>query len=187
LGQKVQEKVKSADMKMKVEVRMKKLGFSVLVLAVLAVSPLFSSTLSIMVVETGVSERTPRLDASSLWEGGLMGECFDTGHIVTNAPILRLERNQVRVYPEERLLDIREALEGGVEFYILAVLDYDMRPQDDASSSRPRSIALRFVQLLPRKTVLFEVQYPGNPDASLAEALQQAKNAARVLLSHFEG
>jgi hypothetical protein len=139
-----------------------------------------------MIVETGVGENAPRLDASSLWEGGLMGVCFDTGHIVTNAPILRLERNQVRTYPDEGLLDLGEALEGGVEYYILAVLDYELRPQDDPSAYLPHSVALRFAQLSPHR-VLFEVQYTGNPRASLAEALQQAKDAARVLLSHFEG
>ncbi|MDR1212447.1 MAG: hypothetical protein LBK40_09490 [Spirochaetaceae bacterium] len=148
--------------------------------------PLFPSTLSVMVVETGVNEDTPRLDASSLWEGGLMDVCFDTGHIVTNAPILRLERNQIRTYPDEGFLDIDGAIESGVEFYILAVLDYELRPQDDPSTYRPRSIALRFVRLAPRR-VLFEVQYTGDPRSSLAEASRQAKEAARVLLSHFEG
>jgi hypothetical protein len=138
-----------------------------------------------MVVETGVNENTPRLDASSLWEGGLMDVCFDTGHIVTNAPILRLERNQVRPYPDEVLLDLGDAIESGVEYYILAVLDYEILP-DDTSAYRPRSIALRFVQLAPRR-VLFEVHYTGNPQATLAEASRQAKEAARVLLTHFEG
>ncbi|MDR0388992.1 MAG: hypothetical protein LBH73_02890 [Spirochaetaceae bacterium] len=166
---------------------MRRLGFFTALIGIFLLGwPLFSSTLSVMVVETGVGENTPRLEASSLWEGGLMDVCFDTGHIVTNSPILRLERGQVRVYPSENFLELEEAAEGGVEYYILAVLDYEPGLQDDPSVYRPRSIALRFVRLAPRR-VLFEVQYTGNPQASLAEALQQAKEAARVLLSHFEG
>jgi hypothetical protein len=147
----------------------------------------FSSTLSVMVVETGIGGDTPRLDVSSLWEGGLMDVFFDTGHIVSNAPILRLERDAIGVYPEERLLDLEEAILGGAEYYILVVLDYGPGEDgEDVQSFRPRSIALRFVRINPRR-VLYETQLRGNPRSTLGEELATAKSAAREIISHFEG
>jgi hypothetical protein len=145
-------------------------------------APLFPSTLSVMVVETGLAETAPVLDASSLWEGSLMDELFELGHIVTNAPILRLAGPER--YPDERLLGLDEALAGGVEYYILAVLEYEISVQDDPAACRPRSIALRFVRLAPRR-VLYEVRYAGNPRATLDETRRQAAGAVRALLSHF--
>ncbi|QQO08056.1 hypothetical protein [Breznakiella homolactica] len=147
---------------------------------------LFAATVSIMVVETGVNEDAPRLDASSLWEGGLMDVLFDTGHIVSNAPILRLTADQAQPYPEERLLDIEETLAGGANYYILAVLNYESQPADEPTAPRPRTIALRFVRIQPHK-ILFEQQYRGNPAAPVTDELQNAKKAARNMLSHFEG
>jgi hypothetical protein len=135
-----------------------------------------------MVVETGLTETTPLLDTSSLWEGSLMDELFELGHIVTNAPIRRLARTGS--YPDEGLLELDEALAGGVEYYILAVLHYEISAVDDPAACRPRSRALRFVQLATRR-VLSEVQYTGNPQASPAETRRQAQDAVRALLSHF--
>jgi hypothetical protein len=113
-----------------------------------------------------------------------MDELFDLGHIVTNAPMLRLARADSGGSIDEGLLDLDEALAGGVEYYILAVLHYEIAAQDDPAACRPRSIALRFVQLATRR-VLYEVQYTGNPQASPAETRRQAKDAVRALLSHF--
>jgi hypothetical protein len=110
-----------------------------------------------------------------------MDELFDLGHIVTNVPIARLSGEGS---PDEGFLDLDGALAGGVEYYIMAVLRYEVSPLDDPSVCRPRSISLRFVHLADSR-VLDEVHYTGNPQVSPAETLRQARDAARALLSHL--
>ena len=145
---------------------------------------LFAHTLSVMVVETGVNDDTPRINASSLWEGGMMDVFFDNGHIVSNAPILRVSDKLKSGFPEERLLDIAGAKQGGVDYYILAVLNYEGQVSSINNDVRPNNIAVRLVRINPYK-VLFEKRYKGNPALSIVEEKESAKKAAKSMLSHF--
>ena len=48
-----------------------------------------------------------------LWESGLMDVFFEAGHIVSNAPALRLDRKPAEAFPEAARPELNEAIAGG--------------------------------------------------------------------------
>jgi len=84
-----------------------------------------ASMISFYVIETGIPENAERNKHSVLWENAFMDVFFDNGYIITNYPMLRL-----RTKPEESIIkvsgfDVDEAKEAGIEYILIAQLDYD--------------------------------------------------------------
>jgi hypothetical protein len=148
-------------------------------LAWLPVFPVSAATVSFLVVETGLREDNETPEASSLWESGLMDAFFDAGHIVSNAPIKRLEQKPETVFPEEVRPDFDEAMDGGAEFFILALLDYQ------ESSQKLQRVSLRLFRINPYQ-FMFEQQYSGIKELPVSEEFIQVKNAARTIVSHLK-
>ncbi len=142
---------------------------------------LFSETVSVMVVETGVSLDAPVRESSIAWENGLMDAFFEYGHIVSNAAMLRLNAEQADPYPNEELLNIDAVREGGAAFYVLAVLRYD---EGDEAKLIPSLVSLRLVGLYPDR-VLYELQVDGNNIHSRNET-EQARRAARAMIPYLK-
>jgi hypothetical protein len=147
-------------------------------LAVLAAFPLSGAAISVIVAETGLGEDIPASESSVLWESGLLDELFDRGHIVSNAPIARLESIPAG-FPRELGEDLEEALSGGMEFIILVFLDYGGYSGTDVP--RPRNISARLFQLRPLKLVA-EQDYRGNDVKSPADVFAMAKKTAGSML-----
>jgi hypothetical protein len=155
----------------------------VLCLAGLFIMPVPASTVSFLVIETGLGEESPANESSILWETALMDVFFDMGHIVSNAPVLRLPEKPAREFPEEARVDFNEALTGGAEFFIIALLDYQGTP--DGEVPKPRSISLRLFRIKPYQ-FLFKQDYAGGVRLSAEEEFAGAKNAARAITSHLK-
>ncbi|MDR1637768.1 MAG: hypothetical protein LBR93_10590 [Treponema sp.] len=109
--------------------------------------PLPAATVSFLVIETGLREEGGNSGYSALWENSLLNVFFEAGHIVSNAPPMRLSRIPAEDFPQEALADFTEAAEGGAEFFILAQLDY--RPSQTGAEPAPRNIALRVYRTRP--------------------------------------
>jgi hypothetical protein len=86
------------------------------------------------------------------------------------------------VFPDAARPELSEALEGGVEFFILAMLDYAV-PVTPAIQ-KPRLISLRLFKTSPH-TLLFEQQFTDTDSTSLAAEYDNLKRAARVLVPHL--
>jgi hypothetical protein len=155
----------------------------VLCLAVLFGMPLPASTVSFLVIETGLREESPAIESSSLWEGALMDVFFDTGHIVSNAPVLRLPKKPAQEFPDEARSDFNEALSGGAEFFVIALLDYQGAPEGDVP--KPQSISLRLFRIRPYQ-FLFKQDYSGGRKVPIDEEFTNAKNAARTIITHLQ-
>jgi hypothetical protein len=140
---------------------------------------LFSETVSVVIVETGIPEGSSAMESSGMWENGIMDTFFEYGHIVSNAPMLRLETEQAAPYPSEQVLKIDQVREGGSAYYVLAVLHYV-----DGNNSLPSSVSLRLVQLYPNK-VLYEVQIDGNDIQAQNEA-EYVKKTAETLIPYVK-
>lgn len=89
-------------------------------LAVLVLPALSAATVSFLVVETGLPAETAVPNASRLWENGMLDAFFEAGHIVSNAPILRIAGKN---FPELNA-EMKEAREGGADFLVVAFLSY---------------------------------------------------------------
>lgn len=153
-----------------------------LFLTIISIMPLSAAMVSFLVIETGFREDVPVQEFTSLWENGLMDAFFDAGHIVSNAPIIRLVLKPKKELPDEARADLDEAMSGGAEFFILALLDY--QGVSDRGVGRPQSIALRLFRT-KSGTLLFEQQYPGVPRASSREERATIKKAAQAIMSQL--
>jgi hypothetical protein len=157
---------------------MKRLGIMVLFWIFLAL-PLSASMVSFLVVEEGVRPGVQVGDYSSAWEDGLMGAFFDAGHIVSNSPVLRIEKLSNAVFPPELDVDYREAYEGGADYFLLAVLEY--RPQD----SKPYSICIKIFSTVSQR-LIYEQSFPAGTGANPRDEYTKAQETAKIVASQLQ-
>jgi hypothetical protein len=158
-----------------------------LALCLFAAVRLDAAMVSFLVIETGLPEERETGRHSGLWESGLLDVFFEAGHIVSNAPVLRLPEKPEAEFPDEARADLAEALEGGAEFFILALLEYDTPKNGNAETApldKPRKISLRVFKLQPR-TLLHEQQYADKSSMNLKDEYDSVKKAARTLIPHI--
>jgi hypothetical protein len=96
-----------------------------LFLYIFAISPLHAAMVSFLVIETGLPEGSPISQYTTLWENSLLEVFFESGHIVTNSPILRLAEKPSEDLPYEAERDLDNAKDGGMHFFLLAIVDHN--------------------------------------------------------------
>jgi hypothetical protein len=151
-------------------------------LAFLSAIPLQGAAISVMVAETGLHGNIPVSESSGLWESGLLDGFFDQGHIVSNAPIARLEGNPGKDFPEELRRDLNQALEGGMEFVVVVLLDYG--GYAGSGAPQPQRISVRLFRLKPLQCIT-EQHYRGEGIKKPEEILAMARNTAGRILPHL--
>ena len=156
--------------------------FIVLWAGFLPVSSLFGATVSFLVLETGLEEAQGASRYSSLYESGLLDVFFDAGHIVSNAPILRLPGAPKQAFPEEAMHDLEEAVEGGMEYFVLAQLDYAVPP--GGTIEKPRNVFLRIFRLRPHK-LIYEQRYDGKALPTMDDEFLEVRQRAGELTRHL--
>ena len=112
---------------------LKKLIVSGLLSCILSVFTLGAANVSFMVLETGLPAGSPANPYSATWENALMDVFFEMGHIVSNAPRMRLAEKPAEVFPYEAERDFDSAIEGGMDYFVIALIDHN----------RPRTVSLR--------------------------------------------
>ena len=147
-------------------------------LSVIFAPVITAANVSFLVIETGLSSEAGANQHSVLWEDGLLDVFFETGHIVSNAPVLRIEAKPDGDFPEEARGDLDEAIEGGADFFILALLDYT------AGTSMPQNIFLQLYRIDPYKKI-FEQQYTGKTFKSNKEEYDNLKAIVKGLVPHL--
>lgn len=153
---------------------------SLAVLLVLLAFPASASTVSFLLIETGINDEAPNTQYTSLWEGGLMAAFFDAGHIVTNSPITRMEKKPSQDLSGYVAEDFAEAAEGGAEYFILGYLEYKL----DGLKPVPVGIAVK-VYMTDSKKLIHELGFPAGTGRNLGEEYQLAQNAGRSIISHM--
>jgi hypothetical protein len=135
-------------------VRLNTLG-GFLFFAVLA-RPVFPATLSFLVLETGPGGETSAARVSSavyessfLWETCLLDVFFEAGHVVSNSPSLHFagkspadfpdKKDPGKEFPREIRPELEDAIAGGVDYFILALLSYP----PGAADTKPEEVNLR--------------------------------------------
>ena len=155
--------------------------------------PLYAANISVMVIETGLNEDIERDTYQNIWESSLLDVFFDAGHIVSNAPGMRLMEKPRKEFPDEARVDLAEAVEGGIEYFIVAMLDYPdvfNSVQLDPSRQgmlRPENVSLKLYRTSPYK-FLYEEKHSAATDRArltLGDEISQFKQTARGLISHL--
>ena len=95
-----------------------------LFLGLITVFPLNAANISFMVMETGQNKEDPTGQYSILWENGLLEVFFESGHIVSNFPIMRIDENPASDFPSEAKEDFENAQMGGMDFFLVSIVDY---------------------------------------------------------------
>ena len=142
--------------------------------------PAAASMVSFLVVETGLNENVPANQLSTLWGGGLMAAFFDDGHIVTDSPIVRMEKRPSQDFTGQVEADFKEAVTAGSEFFLLGFLEY----QIVAGKVVPVNITLKLYTASSRK-LIFEQIFPVGAGKNFAEEHQFAQNAGKIIVSHL--
>jgi len=150
---------------------------SMAVLFLLLLFPASASTVSFLVVETGLGEKTIT-QYGSLWEAGLMEVFFDAGHIVTNSPIARMEKRPAEDLSGSIELGFNEARVGGADYFILGFLEF-------RDSSVPNAMIIKIYSTNAEK-LIFERSFPAGNGRNLGEEYQIAKNAGQIVVSNIK-
>jgi hypothetical protein len=163
---------------------LKKTGVAALLVTALAVTAP-AATVSFIVIETGIREEIPSPDSSRLWEYALLDVFFDAGHIVSNAPILRVAGKPQQSLPEEAKPSLDEALEGGAEFFVVAALDYQNASQTGSERLQPRNVSLRIFKTMPCR-LLYSREYTAQDIRGAGkDEVSNAMNVARAIAAHL--
>ena len=119
---------------------MKKAVFLALFFPVFAIFPLNAANISFLIMETGLSEnRSSRY--SVLWESGLFEILFEHGHIVSNAPTMRVSEKPEAAFPSDAERDYEDAKRGRMDFFIIAIINYP--GQKSGTMQKPQNVVLR--------------------------------------------
>ncbi|MDR0689894.1 MAG: hypothetical protein LBG08_06480 [Spirochaetaceae bacterium] len=163
-------------------------GYILVLLWLGLVVPVFAANISVLVIETGVREGGAVHESSNLWETGLLDAFFDAGHIVSNAPIMSITmsvtKSQSKEIPDEARANLEEAVQGGADFFILVLLDYQGVTAANALQIKPQAVSLRLFRTRPYK-FLYEQVYSDGAHTPGNDELTKAKGAARSILPHL--
>jgi hypothetical protein len=173
--------VSSADNKLE-ECMLIKRFFLPLLLSFFVIRPLSAATVSFLVIETGLPSESGINQYSDLWESGLLDVFFESGHIVSNAPVLRLDYAPGEAFPAEAREALGEALDGGAEFFIIALLEYQ---QGSTGGFRPGNVSLRVFRARNCELIC-EMKHTDTIVKPIKEEFDSLKNAARGLISRLK-
>ena len=93
-------------------------------LSLLFAMPVGAANVSVMVMETGLPKDGSSSQYSIMWENGIMEVLFESGHIVSNSPIMRLTQKPRDGFPDEAEMDFEGAKESGMDYFIVIIIDY---------------------------------------------------------------
>ena len=106
-----------------------------------AASSLGAATVSFLVIEANLPDSGATNQYSILWENGLMEVFYESGHIVTNSPILRLNTKPALDFPPEAKNDLELARGGGMDYFLIALVDYPV-PTRRMEAVKPQNVSM---------------------------------------------
>jgi len=155
--------------------------FGLAAMLMLLAFPVSAFMVSVLVVETGLSEEASSMPYAGIWEGGLMDAFFDAGHIVTNSPAARMEKKPSQVFAGILEEDYKDAVSGGAEYFILGFLEF----QNRGGTATPVRMELKLYKTDSRRLV-FEQNFPAGSGKDNEEEFQLAKKAGLTIISQLK-
>ena len=159
---------------------MKKIGF-IVILACMGFMSLGAATVSVVVVETGLSSENGCTPSASIWESGMMDVFFEAGHIVSNAPCLQAV-SAAALLPSEVNRDFDQARIGGAEFFVLVILNYPKDKPEDYKEVVIRVFKVSTGEMIYETSVNGRIW--GNSEDEFLAAKQSAGNLVPRLRSN---
>jgi len=136
-----------------------------------------ASMVSFYVIETGIPEETETIQHSVNWENAFLDIFFDAGHIVCNAPILRLQKKpSVDI---SNMVDMKDAKDSGIEFILIAQIDYE------ENTRTPKEIVFIIYNLITNERLLEKKISPDKLKKARSE-YEDMKTVVRGLVPYFK-
>jgi hypothetical protein len=154
---------------------MKKNLAAVILFGILLTFKAEASLISFYVVETGLPENAGVNKHSLLWENTFMDVFFDSGYIVTNYPMMRFATAQEGNIQEIAGFDPFEAIDAGVDYILIAKLDYP-------SAIHPPEIISFYLFTVKQHEIIYEKQISGRRYGSDKDAIADMKKIIRELV-----
>ena len=138
----------------------------------LAVTPLGAANVSFLILETGLPAESPVNRYSILWENSLMEIFFETGHIVSNAPMLRLNEKPAGNFPHEAERDFDDAKDGGMDYFFIALIDHKL----------PRNVSMRLFSIETQQMIQQQI-FTDTVSSTAKEEQEKIKKAIGTFVS----
>jgi hypothetical protein len=110
-----------------------------------------AANVSVLVIETGASEKN---NIADLWEDGILDVLFEDGHIVSNAKKIKLSVYPNEEFPPSAINELNEARDGGIDYFVIAILSYPAVLKEDA---KPERATLRLYRIEPYKFLIEKI------------------------------
>ena len=153
---------------------MKKLILGPMVCVLLAVN-IHANLISFYVVETGLPVNGERNRQSLLWENAFLDVFFNSGFIVTNYPMMRLENKPAGSIIEAAGFDLNEAKDAGVDYILIAQLDY-------SNPLNGPDVITFFVFKITNHMIIYEKKITGRNYRSERDAVEELRNIVREMV-----
>ena len=140
-----------------------------------AMIPLYPATVSFLVIETGLPKESPASQYATLWENCLMDVFFESGYIVSNAPILRLMEEPGNGLPSLAEAEFENAKNGGMDYFLVAVVKHPS----------PYEVSLRLFSTAS-KEMQQEHNFLENSRIAGSEEKEVIKNSIRAFAKNME-
>ena len=134
-----------------------------------------TAMVSFFVVETGLPESREETSQALLWENAFLDVFFEAGFIVSNAPVARLHTIPQNNLLEAVALDFTDARSMGIDYILIAILDFDFDLQS------PSEISF-YIYNVSQEEKILERQIPGRTYGSEREEFDDLKAIARGLV-----
>jgi len=139
-----------------------------LLFCVLTLPGLFGATVSCLVIETGLPQGGSKSAYSTLWENTLMDVLFETGHIVSNGRMIRLDIKPAESFPEAAEKDFQEARQNRMDYFLIAIIEQN--------SGGGQTVSLRLFSTNSQKLIKEQI-YADNSSKSQREETENIKKA----------
>ena len=136
-----------------------------------------AAMVSFCVIETGLEENGQENQFSVIWENAFLDVFFEAGHIVCNAPVLRLENK-----PADNILrnfNMQDVRNSGIDYLIIAMLDFN-------SAVSPEEVVIFIYKVTPREKIL-ERLLPERQTRTGRDELEYVKSIARGFVTYIDG
>jgi len=143
-----------------------------LFIGIIAAPALWAANVSVLVIESEQGGEKQRAQYAHLWENELLNALFESGHIVTNSPVITVDEKITDDFPAEAERDLENARDGGMDFFLIAIINY----------ATPR-VSLRLFDIKSTKKVL-EQNYAITTFRNTNDEMDRIKTATRVLAAH---
>jgi len=150
---------------------LKKYLLFVLFFCVFILPCMFGATVSCLVIETGLPTGGPKSQYSTMWENNLMDVLFETGHIVSNGRMLRLDKKPPESLPGEAEKDFEEARQNGMDYFLIAIIE---------QNSGAQTVSLRLFSTKSQELIKEQV-YANNSSRSAREENESIKRVIGLI------